>query len=372
MSEQSNSNAEKQDERLNAAFDELEKGVEPAAPRSSSGLGSSLAVFLALIAIGIASYPAYEIYRQKTGGDEQAAALDARLSEITAQHEATLDNLSAITIRVDEAAARLDGIEVSTGEFRQYVTGELDNVRSSLGTSSQDWLYAEVEYLVRMANQRALMEGDAVSALSLLQSADQIVRQAEGLTAHALRESLAADIAALKAVNQVDVEGIYLELSALIAQVAHLERTVPRFEPAPEEEPTVAEPQSGFDRVSSLVSDAGERFTGLVDFRRGGVTVTPILPPKEEYYLRQNLILKLQMAQMALLEANDEVFKTSIEEASTWVAESFDKDDAATIAMLAALSTLQQKDVGVIMPDISRSLQAARTQLVDFHQAGDQ
>ncbi len=371
MSDQS-STSNSQDDRLNDAFDQLESQTESKPTSGGSSMSSLLAIFLALIATGIASYPAYEIYKQKTGSDEQSAAIEARLTELTNRNQATQEQLNTITAAVGDAGARLDEVSQGSEEFRQYVTGELDTVRSSLGTSSQDWLYAEVEYLVRMANQRVLMEGDAVSALSLLSSADQIIQQAEGLAAHELRQSLAADIAALKAVNQVDVQGIYLQLSALVEQVDNLKRAVPGFEPEEVEETVSSEPQSTLDRISAVFTRAIDRFTSLVDFRRGGVTVTPILPPREEYYLRQNLILKLQIAQMALLEGNDEVYKTSLREASSWVASSFDEADAGTVAMIASLSSLAEKNVGVAMPDISRSLQAAREQLSGFHEAPDQ
>ena len=104
-------------------------------------------------------------------------------------------------------------------------------LNEGLGTSGEDWLLAEVEYLIRLANQRVLMERDVSGALSLLSSADEIVEQTTGIAAYELRESLAYDIANLKAVSDLDTDGIFLSLSAMASQVTELRRKQPELSP---------------------------------------------------------------------------------------------------------------------------------------------
>ena len=178
-------------------------------------------------------------------------------------------------------------------------------------------------------------------------------------------------MAALKAVDMPDVQGIYLELSALVRQVDSLKRSVPGFEPEEIKTPPPVESQTLLQQSIAFMGNAADRFLNLVDFRRGEVDVKPILAPREEYYLRQNLVLKLQIAQMALLEASSEVFNSSIHEAHEWVTASFDADDAATVAMADSLLRLSEQEVGSSLPDISNSLKAARNLLVDFHEVAD-
>ena len=234
-----------------------------------------------------------------------------------------------------------------------------------MGTSSQDWVLAEVEYLVRMAVQRVLMEGDAASAIELLGSADQIIRNTEGLTAHALRAALAEDLASLKAVNVPDTQGSYLALSALVKQVPSLSRETPVFTPPAVNEEIVA-PTGVLDRILAAAGRALSRLSDLVDFRRNQVEIKPILPPHEEYFLRQNLILKLQVAQIALLDGNQQIFETALLEARDWVSAGFDVGDAATISMQAELTRLAEQQIAVELPDISGSLRAVRQTLGEF------
>lgn len=336
---------------------------EDAVKKTGSGFGGGLAVFVALVAVGIASYPAYELYRQSDQEQARSLALDARLEQL----ERDLQRRDAQLDELETRLAATEG-EADTGldDLATRIDEDLEVIRSRLTTSSDDWLFAEVEYLVRMANQRVLMEKDASSALQLLNAADRIVRDAEGLTAHTLRQALAKDIAALEAAPTTDTQGIYLQLSALVGQVGSLKRELPVFF---EVEVEAVEPQpesaSISERLSAMLGNAGTRIAGLVDFRSRDAEIKPILPPEQAYYLRQNLVLKLQMAQMALLEGEAEVYKVSLVEAQRWLEGSFN-DDAARQAMAASLMELSALNIDGDLPDVSGSLEAARDMLRDF------
>lgn len=359
------------DEKLNKAFDDMEKNQPRKAQPATNTFAGTLAVFLALVAIGIASYPAYEVYKTATDTDSDADQLQDQLNQLYTEQANYAGRLQSLRSELDKVESSAQLAENNLREMKTFVTGELDTVRGRLGTSAQDWVLAEVEYLVRMANQRVLMENDADSALQLLQAADQIVQEAQGLTAHSLRQALAQDIAALKAVNTIDIQGIYLELSALTSQVPGLNRTLPEYKAANVEE-VVEAPGDAVDQALAFVAHAGERMSHLVDFRRGDIEVKPILPPAEAHYLRQNLILKLQIAQMALLEGNGEVYSVALTEAAHWVSDSFDEDDARTLAMGETLDRLSVVPIAVVLPDISSSLRAAREQLIDLQGSSNQ
>ncbi len=365
-----------QDEKLEQAFDHIEsredKAAMPINKPSGGGTGSVLAILLALVAIGIASWPAYEIYKEKSTS-ARVDPIPARVTRIDASVENLGNELRNIERRMAaenaEMNAQLTASEERMQQFLADFSESLVSIESRMGTSSQDWVYAEVEYLIRMANQRVLMEQDASSALQLLQSADEIIRETDGLAAHGLREALARDIAALKAVGSPDIQGVYLELSALVSQVPLLRRTLPTYQAQIPVAEQSAEAVGYLARFMRLIRGAGNKLAHLVDFRRNEVEVKRILPPKEEYFLRQNLVLKLQIAQMALLEGNQRVFQSALGEAQVWVSNSFDSENPGTVAMLKSISRLSASRVSVELPDIAGSLQAARVQLAGFKEA---
>lgn len=379
--------------RLNEAFERLEKQHQenlakpstvrtpraapaPAAPRGSTG--AVLGILLSLIAIGIASYAAYMVYIDLHSRD------NSQLAQVSGQVSAINQTLDQHETQVKALATQMDGLGTKLGDaetrdkqaidtLHDNLEASISQLKSQLGTSGRDWLFAEVEYLVRLANQRVVMEHDAKGALLLFREADQIIQSSEGITAFDLRHALADNIAALEAVSEVDVDGIFVRLAALTSQVDQLKQKQNKFKPvetAPAAASTSANQTFG-DRLINLVSSAGARLATLVDFRRNDEHIRPILPPGEEYYLRQNLVLKLQMAQLALLRSDQAVYVDSLNGAQSWIVQYFDPDDPVTTAMLKSLAELGAIDVSKKMPDVSSSLKEVRKLMTGFHQVPD-
>ena len=73
---------------------------------------------------------------------------------------------------------------------------ELEQLASA---NQQDWLLAEAEYLLRLANQRLHLERDWNSALSMLQAADNVLAETHNPRTKAVRAAIAKEIPALKA-----------------------------------------------------------------------------------------------------------------------------------------------------------------------------
>ena len=82
------------------------------------------------------------------------------------------------------------------------LNGQQQRLLNMSTTNREDWLMAEAEYLLRLANQRVLIERSATSAVGLLESADAIMEQvAAGLgdpELFAIRRAIAQDLAALR------------------------------------------------------------------------------------------------------------------------------------------------------------------------------
>ena len=373
--------------RLNEAFERLERqhdenlasaadvgmvgqGVVAEPGTSISGV---LGVLLSLIAMGIASYAAWNVYLQSHKPSLEVQ-LQARVETLQQQVNADQAILKAMGKELKKDSDTVDAMQKQNQkqltELRQQLTASMAQVEASLGTSSKDWLFAEVEYLLRLANQRVLMEGNVKGALALFRDADKIVRQAAGITAFDLRKAIAGNIAQLEAVKEVDTDGIYLRLGALVDQIPNLRQRQLKFSPGAPSAGSANEPApTGFGaRLLALTKRGLDRILNLVDFRRDSERIRPILPPKEEYYLRQNLVLKLQMAQLGLLRGDEQVYTNSLREAQSWLVSHFDAQDTGTTAMAKALAELQGIDISRKMPDVSSSLKEVKKLMADFHQ----
>ena len=127
------------------------------APRKSSrGTGVGwLALLLAIAAMGLSGWMYYQSTLVVAERSDAGAALDAALSSqrqdaatLRRENDATLDRLreeiAAIQLRSDE---QLAGLSAALQTQRQ----QLLEVNS---TDRSDWMLAEAEYLLRLANQR--------------------------------------------------------------------------------------------------------------------------------------------------------------------------------------------------------------------------
>lgn len=370
---------EKLEVRLNEAFERMENQQQRSRDIKTEGrigFPSILSVLLSLIAIGIASYAGYVVQIKLPEQAASAARATTRIDSFEQQMNERFMQLNDINARLDTVSAKLADIDSVNQEamvaFKAQMDESVAEIRRAMGASSEDWLFAEAEYLLRLGNQRVVMEKDAKGALAMFAAADEIVRTTEGVAAFDLRQAIANDMAALQAVKEVDMDGIFVRLSALAGEVEHLRQKQRAFKPREVGAPAQENPDAGFgERVAAFLDRVGERLASLVDYRSDGERITPILPPEEEYYLRQNLVLKIQTAQMGLLRADQSVYTGSLAEAQSWIEQYFDVDDPATTAMLNTLAELGKIDIESDLPDVSGSLREVRRLLSRFHQKAE-
>lgn len=365
MDEPNSSTASDIDDALDRLDHKVTREEQPSA--SGSSAVSIAALLMAFIALGGAAYSVFVSYQQQASGslDEYLLALEQPIRR--AEQE---------LVEIRQQVNSLQTLQSNQAEKIQKQLSEvIREVQSMEGTSSRDWLLAEVEYLLKLASQRVLIEKEVDTAIGLLMSADDILEKSAGISAFTIREAIANDIAKLKAVGGIDLDGLYLRLGALVNQVNLLQQKRKSYQ--------VAEVSAGpvnanelievslnwADHVTLFFDKLFAKLNGLIDFRRGTERIQPILPPAEEYYLRQNLILKLEQAQVASLKGTQTVFEYSLNESLNWIKLYFEPTDPLTGAMLKSLEEMLQIRVERQLPDISSSLILIRELLTDFHKS---
>jgi uroporphyrin-3 C-methyltransferase len=241
-------------------------------------------------------------------------------------------------------------------QFSQQLDAQNQQIAAFSANDHESWLRAEAQYLLRLANQRVVMARDTDSALALLDSADSILRQLDDVSLHDVRAAVAAEQAALRAVPKVDVEGIYLRLSALVEQADRLVI----FQMQEQEDQPEARPEEGDwqVRLERGYEEAARKLSDYIVIRRRDVPMQALMDPQWEGLVRQNLRMLLEQAQVALLSGNQTLYVESLQRSQHWVAQFFDTDDAAARAMSREIAQLEGQTIQVVMPNLTRSLQA--------------
>ncbi|WP_281646410.1 uroporphyrinogen-III C-methyltransferase [Parendozoicomonas sp. Alg238-R29] len=252
------------------------------------------------------------------------------------------------------------------------------------GADRSDWKLAEAEYLMRLANQRLLTMHDIRSAKTLLSQADELLVAVDEYGLFTVRQALAEDLAALRATPNIDISASWMELNALANRidVLPLASDIPVIDTAINTESSTESPAQTqeslpadatlkqkitytltgwFDTGFAAAKDIGATFATQFRLRDNNQKVAPLLAPEQEVYLRQNLRLMLEQAQVALLQGRTVVYQASLAKTKSWLDEWFLNESVEMKALDEALTRLAGTPVEQQIPEISRSLIALKT-----------
>ena len=329
----------------------------------------ALIALLAVPALGYWSYLELQALREK-----QTAASTQLADEIASKNSALRNQVN----KLEDELARLDDEREAQNLLLERTQTRLSDaikqVEAGRSTSEADWRLAEAQYLLRLANQRVLMEQRPEGALTLLRSADKVLADLDDVSLYGLRQALAQDIAKLEAVPKLDVEGTYLRLAALIEQSRELptlsleqQRQLPdmlkEITPDAVDETLQQDIQSALGRAMSSLES-------LVVIQQHDRAVEPLLSPEQGHYLRQNLQLLLEQAQLALLRQQQVIYETSLSRSIELIGRYFDAANSATQALSQALEQLNRLQVAPQMPSINGSLDKLQQHMADLTRLG--
>ena len=319
---------------------------------SRGGQGHPLAALGFLLAAVALLLAGFNWYRLQQARDTQAAA-EQRLLELqqsSAQKSTVEDQDVALQQALKAEGARIDELDAAYAELRKH---------SEEGRDA--WIKAEAASLLVAANEEVEIRRDPALALKALQQADQRLKLISDPRLIAVRQEIARESNALRAVPQPDVEGMAVTLAGLAESVD----TLPMKRTAPEHyiaggnlnDQDAAAPQGFWARFKAAV---GRLADDMFTVRRHDATVEPLLAPKEEFLLRRNLELKLESARSALLDRENGAFQDSARSAGAWLTAYFDLQNGAVKGAVQQLDAMQQQDIAPKLPDISASLARLR------------
>ena len=335
----------------------------------SRGLGATLAVLLSLVSVAAAGYLYWHVAGVAgTGGVVSGLAEDIARLESEVARARSMAGRDSEALQTDVSA--LEQSLEAYGESLQNVQAELsDKRREDRSPDPLEWRLAEVEYLLRIANNRLLMERDARAADQMLAAADAILEELDDYALHDVRAVLAEERLALANAKTANTQSVFLTLEAIKDALPELPLKQPEYferKDAPASEttgdrrddvPGNGEPTASDEESRSVGQALQDRFFGLFEFRtRESVAPRPLIRPDETVYLELNLRLALERAQLAMLRGDQTLFATSLNSARQWLDEYVDPEHGATQRITQDLDRLAGLDIEQPMPDISRSL----------------
>lgn len=330
------------------------RGAAPPPVKRRGGFLALLALLIACAALAAIGWPYWMLYQGQDPlaliASDRLAAYETRIAELERSvTDAQRAERAAQSAAEDAAlAARRAGeATAAVGALRDAFADLSASAADAAPLDDRQWRLAEAAYLLRVANLRARMENDRDGARSLLEAADILIADLDDYGLFPVREEIAEALTALRSQPVADRVGLYLELEQLGDQVAALPLDLPEYR----------QPAAPVTEDAAWYETLGARTRGLFEFRADrSEPVRPLLPPDEALWLRHNLQLQLEQAQLALLRGHEAVWTDSLEKARRWVQEYFDADDPQAAALTIALTRLIGERIDVPAPDISGPL----------------
>ncbi len=331
------------------------------APRRRGRSGRGVAYLALLLALAGGAVAGYQYWLGLTRAERMAALADELAEVGRAARRADASARQAAQLRTELARVRQEqerqeqAIEETRGSLAEAVTA----AREQQPPRPLQWRIAELEHLLRGANQRLVLERDVPGARRLLESADEALAALDDFALHEVRALVAEDMAALAAYRGADLQGVFLRLEALRDGLRDLPLRLPEFTRANQ---ASSQPVASDENAEqSLFGAALARLKGLVRVRRhDGAALRPLLPPEQAQYLEQHLLLALDRAQLAALRRHQAVFDASLATADEWLADYLDTEHDAVRRLRAEFAELRQVNLAGAPPDLSRPLARLR------------
>lgn len=322
------------------------KPEKPASVKNSTKTKGLLGLVLLLVLLAFVGLAAlgWLGYQQLTQLEQQ---LQQQLAE-RPTHQALKAPLSHLTA--------ISGLEDQQRYLQQSLANQelhLTQMQQALARSNdpkpRDWQLAEVEYLLRLANQRLQLEEDVNGALTLMQTAEERLKQANVPGALGVRSDLLGDIEELKSLPKLDRVSMALSLQKLADQALNLKiQTLP-------EVPSLSLVKVTQPAELSWYQHLWQEVRGLVVVRQRELPIEALPFAEDELALRHQLSALLLQASWAALRGEQPLYQHSLE-AATQRLTGFDAKQPEIAALNQQLESLLQQNVKQNLPETETSL----------------
>jgi len=327
-------------------------------------------LFLIFLLIGGGFYLFEEIKDKQQAQGEDINEGDLRGIEVSKQFNSFQNQLGTMNSQIANFNAELTGKDnhftKTLADFSQLhseklfatrkdLSAEVAQLKRQLGKTRGDWLVADAEYLLSIANQRLHLMGDINTTKMALVAADQRLRESGDTAAFKVRQQIAKEIAWLEKVDVPDIVGVYSSVQILKDKVKTLAVFLPYAGKPVSESKQVHDHEQTQEADHGVLNSALSLLEGYVTVKHSDQPVTEIISVQEAEFIKQQLNVKLEMIKISLVQQNDALFQVNINDATQWVKNNFTKNKNSR-DVLDELEALNKLQLRTQFPDISRSL----------------
>lgn len=288
------------------------------------------------------------------------AWLNATAKELAAQST----SLDAVRQQSVQLGAELGRVNEALAAM-QMRRDDLERLASDVHSGWNEITLIEAERLVSLAAGQLKLSGNVAAAIRALQLADARLARARH-PARApwlgLRRNLERDIAALRALPQIDVTASALQLDDMALSVEHWPMLADVTQPlsAPNTDAVAISQAQSVQSAPERTSTEGfwdklhrglrQELDDWIRVRRIEGHESLLLDQTGQQLVRQQLRLRLLDARLALIAHNEELYQRELKQAHTWLTRYFDSKHPKVGLALTNLDKLIHNAQAVAIP----------------------
>ncbi len=333
------------------------------APAASSNGHFALALASLLALAGLASSG---LLWQKLGNIQEQLARQSASNGASATEARTLARQAEEIAR--DTAARLTVTETRVSEVALQ-RSQLEELMQSVSRSRDETLVVDIEASLRLAQQQAQLTGSLEPLVAALKSAQQRIERAAQPRLTPVQRAVARDLEHIARSNATDTAGLLARLDDLVrlsddlptlGGVAHASAMRRPSGPAPAAKDNSSAPwwQAQLTKGWELVRDEAR---GLVRVSRIDQPEAVLLAPEQEFFLRENLKLKLQSARLGLLARQFDAARADLAGATAALNKYFDPAARRTQNAATLLQQVQGSLKTAELPRLDETFAALNT-----------
>ncbi len=344
--------------------------------KSKAGLWFGLLILLLVLVLAGAGYFFLQQLRDKQAGlgseinkeDQQLISLTGQITGYQQQIAAIQEQLASVNKKLSKKDdlhsdqikefSKLHGDRLDI--TKKELSKDIKSLQRQLGKTRSDWLVADAEYLLSVANLRLKLLGDIDTTVLALEAADERLLESGDSAAFKIREEIAKEINLLKRAPKIDIVGIFSKIRLIESEVSGLALFLPHaglklnLDVEKTVTPAVEGPKK--DAIDTVL----EGFKRLVKIRRADRNVDAVLTPQEVLFIQQQMKIKLELVKNALVQQDSKLYQAALDDSIDWLQESFKMDDEEGLNMKSELVKLKAIKIQSRQPDIGRSLKLIR------------
>jgi len=354
MNDNKTTDMKKMDEDVD--FEQTEYKETPAKGKGGSTGLISLIVLLTLLLGGGAIYWLYDkLQTSQSQVDEKLQQYDGKISGLVSEVKESTSKVSDLNksqqSNFNEFQNKLEDLSSKETVFAET----LESIQNKKPKQETDWIIAEVEYLLTVAQQRLSLERDVPTALAAMEGADNRLRDLGNPNLNGVREQLIKEMNALRNVEDADISGMVLTISDFTSGVEALplkDFEVPTLKdmkiPSKEEAAKGSWKDVGLSMWGDLVK--------LVEIKDQKVPDEILFDPEKRFFLYQNLQLELTSAKLSILRRDSVSMKASLSRVTKLLNRFFDTKSARVKNMLEKVHKMENTDLQPPMPEVTQAL----------------